>query len=203
MEFLAWRSPRRSSGPRRGGRSCSRPSGTASPARRRPRPWVSCIRSTSGSARLSHFSTASRRAFREFTFQVAIRIGRTIPAAAHPGLYARPDGRASTDRRADGRCRLHLRRDRAWRPTGQGVPRRVRGPGRDAAAAVSCSPRRASPSTIFAPGHSLETWPELAGAFVASGHEIGVHGWFHEDFADLQSTSSGRSSSGRSMRSSR
>ena len=41
------------------------------------------------------------------------------------------------------------------------------------------------PSTVFAPGHSLETWPELADRIAGAGHELGVHGWYHEDFAEL------------------
>jgi peptidoglycan/xylan/chitin deacetylase (PgdA/CDA1 family) len=45
--------------------------------------------------------------------------------------------------------------------------------------------RHRIPSTIFAPGHSLEAWPALARETVAAGHELGVHGWFHEDFAEL------------------
>src|SRR5262245_5563363 len=38
--------------------------------------FVSCIKSTSGSARSSHQPTFSKRAFSELTFQVAMRIGR-------------------------------------------------------------------------------------------------------------------------------
>src|SRR5687768_8180634 len=49
---------------------------------------VSCMHSTSGCAYASHSSTRGMRAFREFTFQVAMRI------APHP----RFDG--------DGRCRV-------------------------------------------------------------------------------------------------
>ena len=45
--------------------------------------------------------------------------------------------------------------------------------------------RRAIPSTIFAPGHSLETWPDLAGEAIRAGHELATHGWYHEDFAEL------------------
>src|SRR5215210_4180526 len=41
----------------------------------------------------------------------------------------------------------------------------------------------AIPATVFAPGHSLETWPELTDRIHAAGHELGVHGWYHEDFA--------------------
>ena len=40
-------------------------------------------------------------------------------------------------------------------------------------------------STVFAPGHSLVTWPELARETVASGHELATHGWYHEDFGEL------------------
>jgi peptidoglycan/xylan/chitin deacetylase (PgdA/CDA1 family) len=45
--------------------------------------------------------------------------------------------------------------------------------------------RAGIPSTVFAPGHSLVTWPDLARAIHTGGHEIGVHGWYHEDFGDL------------------
>ena len=40
-------------------------------------------------------------------------------------------------------------------------------------------------STVFAPGHSLVTWPDLARATVAAGHELATHGWYHEDFGEL------------------
>lgn len=40
-------------------------------------------------------------------------------------------------------------------------------------------------STWFVPGHTLETFPDSTSAILGGGHEIGCHGWFHEDFADL------------------
>ena len=40
-------------------------------------------------------------------------------------------------------------------------------------------------STWFVPGHTLETFPESTAAILGGGHEIGCHGWFHEDAADL------------------
>jgi peptidoglycan/xylan/chitin deacetylase (PgdA/CDA1 family) len=40
-------------------------------------------------------------------------------------------------------------------------------------------------STWFVPGHTLETFPESTAAIVAGGHEVGCHGWFHEDVATL------------------
>jgi peptidoglycan/xylan/chitin deacetylase (PgdA/CDA1 family) len=40
-------------------------------------------------------------------------------------------------------------------------------------------------STWFVPGYTLETFPESTAAIVAGGHEIGCHGWFHEDVATL------------------
>ena len=45
--------------------------------------------------------------------------------------------------------------------------------------------RHGIPSTLFAPGHSMETWPELFRQAVGDGHELAVHGWYHEDFAEL------------------
>lgn len=45
--------------------------------------------------------------------------------------------------------------------------------------------RHAIPSTVFIPGHSIETWPDLARRTVEAGHELAVHGWFHEDFSTL------------------
>ena len=40
-------------------------------------------------------------------------------------------------------------------------------------------------STWFVPGHTLETFPDSTAAILAGGHEIGCHGWFHEDAAGL------------------
>ncbi|MCH8561849.1 polysaccharide deacetylase [Nesterenkonia sp. YGD6] len=37
------------------------------------------------------------------------------------------------------------------------------------------------PSTWFWPGHSIETFPEQFDQVVAAGHEIGVHGYSHEN----------------------
>jgi peptidoglycan/xylan/chitin deacetylase (PgdA/CDA1 family) len=45
--------------------------------------------------------------------------------------------------------------------------------------------RESIPATWFVPGHTLETWPDQAQEVVAGGHELGAHGWFHEDFAEL------------------
>ena len=41
--------------------------------------------------------------------------------------------------------------------------------------------RRGLPATWFVPGHSIETFPEQFEEVVASGHEIGVHGYSHEN----------------------
>jgi peptidoglycan/xylan/chitin deacetylase (PgdA/CDA1 family) len=41
--------------------------------------------------------------------------------------------------------------------------------------------RRQIPTTWFWPGHSIETFPEQFDACVAAGHEIGVHGYSHEN----------------------
>ena len=43
--------------------------------------------------------------------------------------------------------------------------------------------REAIPSTWFVPGHTLVTFPDSVAAIVAAGHEIGCHGWAHEDLA--------------------
>ena len=36
-------------------------------------------------------------------------------------------------------------------------------------------------TTWFIPGHSIETFPEQIDACVEAGHEIGVHGYSHEN----------------------
>src|SRR5438094_6607769 len=36
-------------------------------------------------------------------------------------------------------------------------------------------------TTWFVPGHSMETFPEQIGMVVAAGHEIGIHGYSHEN----------------------
>ena len=40
-------------------------------------------------------------------------------------------------------------------------------------------------ATFFVPGHTLATFPESVAAIVAAGHELGCHGWAHEDLATL------------------
>ena len=41
--------------------------------------------------------------------------------------------------------------------------------------------RAGVPGTFFVPGHTAETYPEITRAIVAAGHEIGHHGYLHED----------------------
>ncbi|HEX7471877.1 MAG TPA: polysaccharide deacetylase [Candidatus Limnocylindrales bacterium] len=45
--------------------------------------------------------------------------------------------------------------------------------------------RHAIPATFFVPGHTLATFPESVASIVAAGHELGCHGWAHEDLATL------------------
>jgi len=40
-------------------------------------------------------------------------------------------------------------------------------------------------STWFVPGHTLVTFPDSTRAIVDGGHELGTHGWYHEDLAEL------------------
>jgi len=41
--------------------------------------------------------------------------------------------------------------------------------------------RMSLPTTWFVPGHSIETFPEQFQAIVDAGHEVGVHGYSHEN----------------------
>lgn len=45
--------------------------------------------------------------------------------------------------------------------------------------------RRGIPSTWFIPGHSLETFPDQVQMVVDAGHEIGAHGYSHENPINL------------------
>lgn len=40
-------------------------------------------------------------------------------------------------------------------------------------------------ATFFVPGHTAVTFPHSVAAIVAAGHELGCHGWTHEDLATL------------------
>ena len=46
--------------------------------------------------------------------------------------------------------------------------------------------RMAIPATFFIPGHTVVTFPGSVSAIVAAGHELGCHGWAHEDLAALE-----------------
>lgn len=45
--------------------------------------------------------------------------------------------------------------------------------------------RESIPSSWFIPGHTLATFPDDTEAILAAGHEVGCHGWFHEDYSAL------------------
>jgi peptidoglycan/xylan/chitin deacetylase (PgdA/CDA1 family) len=51
--------------------------------------------------------------------------------------------------------------------------------------------RHAIPSTWFVPGHTMVAFPDSVSAVIAGGHEVGCHGWFHEDFAELEPEAQG------------
>jgi peptidoglycan-N-acetylglucosamine deacetylase len=45
--------------------------------------------------------------------------------------------------------------------------------------------REAIPSTWFVPGYTLETFTDDTQRILADGHELACHGWYHEDFAEI------------------
>ena len=59
-------------------------------------------------------------------------------------------------------------------------PRHVRGRGRLAAAAAPVRALRHQDHLVH-PGHSIETFPEQMKAVADAGHEIGMHGYSHEN----------------------
>lgn len=46
--------------------------------------------------------------------------------------------------------------------------------------------REAIPATFFIPGHTVETYPASVAAILADGHEVGHHGYLHENPAALE-----------------
>src|SRR6478672_9674644 len=46
--------------------------------------------------------------------------------------------------------------------------------------------REAIAATWFIPGATLELYPGDTEAILAGGHEVGCHGWFHEDYSALR-----------------
>ena len=45
---------------------------------------------------------------------------------------------------------------------------------------------REVPATFFVPGHTAHAWPDLVAQIAEEGHEIGHHGWVHENPAKLE-----------------
>jgi len=45
--------------------------------------------------------------------------------------------------------------------------------------------KRGIKCTWFIPGHTIETYPEVCQMIVDQGHEVGLHGYMHENFNDL------------------
>jgi peptidoglycan-N-acetylglucosamine deacetylase len=50
---------------------------------------------------------------------------------------------------------------------------------------LSLLARNGIPSTWFVPGHTLVTFPDSIRAILDGAHELGTHGWYHEDLAEL------------------
>ena len=48
--------------------------------------------------------------------------------------------------------------------------------------------KRGIESTWFIPGHTMETYPSLCRDILEEGHEIGLHGYLHENFNTLEET---------------
>ena len=46
--------------------------------------------------------------------------------------------------------------------------------------------KRELPATFFVPGHTAWAWPDLVKRIADEGHEIGHHGWVHENPAKLE-----------------
>jgi peptidoglycan/xylan/chitin deacetylase (PgdA/CDA1 family) len=46
--------------------------------------------------------------------------------------------------------------------------------------------RTGIPATFFIPGHTVETYPESVEAILAAGHEVGHHGYLHENPCALE-----------------
>ena len=47
--------------------------------------------------------------------------------------------------------------------------------------------RERRPATFFIPGHTADTYPDSVRAIVAAGHEVGHHGYLHENPVALES----------------
>lgn len=52
--------------------------------------------------------------------------------------------------------------------------------------------REGIPATFFVPGHTAETYPDLVRAIAAAGHEIGHHGYLHENPLGLETRAAER-----------
>ena len=64
------------------------------------------------------------------------------------------------------------------RPTSSAASSRPRSASR---ACCGCSRRYDLKTSFFIPGHSLETFPKEMEMIVDAGHEVGAHGYLHEN----------------------
>ena len=73
----------------------------------------------------------------------------------------------------------NLRNDQSERILGP-MERRIFGPRTGSWRLLDLLDRYGIKGTFFVPGYVAETYPDLLPAFVGRGHEVGLHGFFHE-----------------------
>ena len=66
------------------------------------------------------------------------------------------------------------------------MERRIFGPRTGSWRLLDLLDRYGIKGTFFVPGYVAETYPDLLPAFVGRGHEVGLHGFFHEHASQIE-----------------
>jgi peptidoglycan/xylan/chitin deacetylase (PgdA/CDA1 family) len=78
-----------------------------------------------------------------------------------------------------------LKNDQSQRTLGA-MERRIFGPRTGSWRLLDLLDRYGIKGTFFVPGYVAETYPDLLPAFVGRGHEVGLHGYFHELATEIE-----------------